>query len=336
MPSYNSGKTIGKSLESIKKQIYPKNLIEILVIDGGSDDNTIKLAKAYSAIILENPKRQQEYAKSIGINHAKGDIAIFLDSDEVIESNDFILKSVQVLTTNKIPIVLSTGYKRPSKSSTVNDYINFFSDPFAHFIYGTSSEVKTKIESWKKKYNNFEDKKGVVIFSLSKGKELPLVDMAAGTTIDLKNIRKNFSIEIKDQRFITRLFYLINKKDNRIGLLTKNPIIHDSADSYLTFLSKLRWRIRVNIHYKKIPGTGYSNREEFQSTAFRLRKYLFLAYAFTVIAPLLDSIYYFFKYKKSSLLLHLPLTLYTAFVIIYEYFLLIVGIKPNLSTYGKS
>ena len=45
MPTYNSGKTVRMSLESIKNQNFDKNLVEILVVDGGSVDNTIDIAK---------------------------------------------------------------------------------------------------------------------------------------------------------------------------------------------------------------------------------------------------------------------------------------------------
>lgn len=335
MPTYNSEKTIRESLESIKRQNYPEKFLEVLVIDGGSKDQTVKIAKKYNSVVLKNVKKQQEYAKTIGLHSAKGDIAVFLDSDEVFAENGTIKKIVDAITKEKTLIVLSSGYRRPKNSSSVNDYINYFSDPFAHFMYGTSSEEGTKIESWKKKYKNYNEDEEAVVFTFNK-KELPLVDMAAATSIYLKEIKKVFSSkDFNNARFITKLFYLVNKKNNKLGIVKDSPIIHNSADSYGRFLGKIRWRIRVNIHYKEIPGTGFSNREDFQPDTFRLKKYFFPIYAFTLLIPLYESIFYFLKYRKPALLLHLPLTIYTALVIIYEYLLLLFGVKPDLSTYGK-
>ena len=337
IPSFNSSATIYKTFESIKKQKYPKRLVEVLVIDGGSSDRTLVISRKYGYKVFNNPKRQQEYAKTIGLEKATGEVVMFLDSDEVLEQENALERSIDALVKNKLAIVLATGYKRPANSSSINDYINFFSDPFAHFMYGTSSDWRTKILSWKNKYGNYIEKENLIIFSFPKNKSLPLVDMAAGTVINKKRILNDLdSKETNSQFFITKLFYLINKVDNRIGILKNSCVYHYSADSYLTFLNKIRWRVRVNIHYKNIPGTGFSNREDYQPFIFRIKKYLFLPYALTLLIPFFESIFFGLKYKKLSLLLHLPLTVYTAFVIIYEYLLLIVGIKPKIHTYGKN
>ena len=43
--TYNSEKLLPRTLDAIRRQTYPKERIEILIIDGGSKDNTIKIAK---------------------------------------------------------------------------------------------------------------------------------------------------------------------------------------------------------------------------------------------------------------------------------------------------
>ena len=75
MPTYNSGKTIRMSLESIKNQSLDQNLIEILVVDGGSTDNTIDIAKEFNCRIIQNPKVNPEFAKHEGIKNAYGKYA---------------------------------------------------------------------------------------------------------------------------------------------------------------------------------------------------------------------------------------------------------------------
>ena len=57
MPTYNSERTIGKALKSIREQKFDQDEIEILVIDGGSSDKTIDIANRYKATILLNEKR---------------------------------------------------------------------------------------------------------------------------------------------------------------------------------------------------------------------------------------------------------------------------------------
>ena len=52
MPVHNSEKYIKQALESVKKQIYQN--YEIIIIDDGSNDNTVKLVNEY--IKKENVK----------------------------------------------------------------------------------------------------------------------------------------------------------------------------------------------------------------------------------------------------------------------------------------
>ena len=65
MPTYNSELTIEMALKSIRMQDLPEEQIEILVIDGGSQDRTREIAAKYKANILDNNKKFPEYAKRI-------------------------------------------------------------------------------------------------------------------------------------------------------------------------------------------------------------------------------------------------------------------------------
>ena len=61
IPTYNSEKTLQYTLDSIKRQDIDENQIEVLIVDGGSTDKTIEIAKQYSFVtILENKKRLPE------------------------------------------------------------------------------------------------------------------------------------------------------------------------------------------------------------------------------------------------------------------------------------
>ena len=98
--------------------------MEILVIDGGSTDQTLHIAKGWDARILVNPQKQQEYAKHIGLLAGEGEYAIFLDSDEVFEDSLAIRKRIETFKeVSQLRTVLSRGYRKPENASIVNDYI---------------------------------------------------------------------------------------------------------------------------------------------------------------------------------------------------------------------
>lgn len=335
MPTLNSEKTIGMSLESVKKQEFDQSLIEILVVDGGSADKTIEIAKGYGCRILENKRKQQEYAKYIGIIEANSKYAIFLDSDEVFGNNLAIRKRVSVLENTDSNILIMGGYKKPAGFSFINDYINIFSDPFANFIYGVSTDCRFFIESLSKKYKLVEETDSYAKFSYFE-KQPPLIDMCAGNCMDLEYFKKHFSSYLSSFDFIPRIFYLLTAKDNNFCVLKNDFITHYSSDSIKKFIKKLRWRIVANIFYKDIPGTGFSNREEFSKKQHKYKKYLFIPYAILVIPVVIEAIYKSLKYRNGKLLIHIPLTLYTAILIFYYYALIIFDQRPALTIYGGS
>lgn len=92
--AYNSENTIKKTIESVLNQTYPK--IEYLVIDGGSSDKTVEIAKGYEEQALKkgysyrilSEKDEGIYdAMNKGIAMAKGEILGFINSDDWYEKN---------------------------------------------------------------------------------------------------------------------------------------------------------------------------------------------------------------------------------------------------------
>lgn len=84
IPVFNEGKYISKCIESILEQDYPKDDLEVLMVDGMSSDQTRSIissfAEKYPFIhLLDNPNRIVPYAMNIGIRAAKGEILIRLD-----------------------------------------------------------------------------------------------------------------------------------------------------------------------------------------------------------------------------------------------------------------
>jgi len=85
IPCRNEEKFISKCLDSIITQDYPKDKLEILVVDGMSNDDTRKIVKKYIEQypfikMLDNPKKIVPTAMNIGIKEAKGDIIVRMDA----------------------------------------------------------------------------------------------------------------------------------------------------------------------------------------------------------------------------------------------------------------
>ena len=82
-PSFNQGRFIRATIESVLKQDYPR--IEYLVMDGGSTDETRSILREYSDRIrwVSEPDRGQAHAVNKGWRQAAGSIVAYLNSDDV-------------------------------------------------------------------------------------------------------------------------------------------------------------------------------------------------------------------------------------------------------------
>ena len=88
IPSYNQGHFIEKTLLSILDQRFPET--EIIVIDGGSTDDTVEVLKRYDDDIhfwASEKDNGQSHAVNKGLQHAKGDIIGWINSDDIYIGN---------------------------------------------------------------------------------------------------------------------------------------------------------------------------------------------------------------------------------------------------------
>ena len=81
IPAMNEEKYILKCLESLQKLDYPKDLFEIIVIDNGSSDNTVKIATDFGAKCYVNKGVKVGAVRNYGAKITKGDLLAFVDAD---------------------------------------------------------------------------------------------------------------------------------------------------------------------------------------------------------------------------------------------------------------
>lgn len=102
IPVYNEEKYIYRLLNSIEIQDYPKEMTEIIFIDGMSKDNTRKILdnwdkKEYNKVIIcDNEKTIIPCALNIGIKNATGDYIVRLDAHSEYPS-DYVSKCVDLI-----------------------------------------------------------------------------------------------------------------------------------------------------------------------------------------------------------------------------------------------
>ena len=92
--TYNSGKTVKDTLDSVLKQNYTD--YELIIKDGGSKDNTLDICRAYEPKfkgkmrIISTPDKGIYDAMNQGIQAATGDVVGILNSDDFYTSDDIL------------------------------------------------------------------------------------------------------------------------------------------------------------------------------------------------------------------------------------------------------
>ena len=81
VPAFNEEQYIEKCLKSISKQTLSRRDYEIILVDGGSKDKTLKIAKKYADKILKN-KKPIGAARQAGLKAAKAPVVAFIDADK--------------------------------------------------------------------------------------------------------------------------------------------------------------------------------------------------------------------------------------------------------------
>lgn len=90
LTTYNEEKYIGKTLESIYNQSIIKSYpeyFEVIVIDGNSKDNTVKIAKQYTNKVYYELKKGKLSARNYGISISTGNIIVATDGDRIYYPN---------------------------------------------------------------------------------------------------------------------------------------------------------------------------------------------------------------------------------------------------------
>ncbi|HZB91067.1 MAG TPA: glycosyltransferase [Stellaceae bacterium] len=92
IPAYNEGAMVLTSIRSVAEANYPRDRLEIVVVDDGSRDDTwryiAEAAAAYPELVTalrQDRNRGKRAALALGFERARGEVLVTLDSDSVIE-----------------------------------------------------------------------------------------------------------------------------------------------------------------------------------------------------------------------------------------------------------
>ena len=153
MPVYNSEKTVKRAIESIINQTYLN--WELIIVNDGSTDKTLEICSEYidnlKIKIIDKKNEGPSSARNLGINKASGKYIMFIDSDDIYESN-IIEKMLNHITSDRM--VCCNYYKinfEKKQYKKIQQDIVVSNDKLQYFVEETQKNTLFNI-IWNKIY----------------------------------------------------------------------------------------------------------------------------------------------------------------------------------------
>lgn len=295
----DSERTLALCLASIKEQDYPAK-IEIVLADGGSKDQTLQIAKKFSARVIDVPENKQnaEYNKGVAVNAAKNDILVMIDHDNILPHSGWLKNMIKPLLEDKE--IFGAGVLRfhyDEKMSLIDRYsallggtdpVVFFFNKSAHqsYLYG-GFHLKGRLLEDKGDYYKVRLNKGGIPAlggngSILRRNLLPLANSSPDYFFHI-----DIHVDLVKQGYITYAF-------------VKDTIIHLTGNSFLPFLRRRRYFIE-KYHFEDHSKRRYSI---YNSKKDRWALIVFILYAASIFIPTIDSIRGFIKVRDVAWFVH--------------------------------
>ncbi len=284
IPTLNAANVLEGCLQSIAFQNYPADLIEIVVADGGSTDNTLEIAKKYGAKIIENKLKTGEAGKAAALKVAKNDLIAFIDSDNILPDPNWLNEMITPLEESPTSLgsePWSYTWRREDGFITRYCALLGMNDPLVHFL-GNYDRLNLLTGKWTEMPHKEIDKGTYIVTTFDKS-GLPTI--GANGTLFRKNYIKKY--ENLDYLFdIDLLKQQIDKTGSVEFIKVKNGIIHLYCGSSIAkFALKQKRRVTDFLYYRKTSKRSY-NWENFNNQ--RLVK--FCLYTALVLPVVFQSI----------------------------------------------
>ena len=299
--TFNSERTLDKTLSSIRAQNYPQANIELILADGGSVDSTKEIGKKYGAKIISVPSLNQsaEYNKGYGLQYATGEYILCVDHDNILPHKEWLNRMLQPHLENQDVVASETLRYRYDKNLTALDrYFALFgvNDPVPYYL-GKAD----RLDYIHDKYNLIGNASDcgdyyLVDFDQTNPRRIPTLG-ANGFLIKKKYFEK--SNHKPEQYFHIDINVDLVKQGYTKYAFIKDDIIHLTNSKFLNFL-KRRKQFMDQYYLKNFSARRYS--VFYPEDSVKLA--IFIIYTITFIKPLFDSIRGWMKIKDNAWFIH--------------------------------
>lgn len=310
--TFNSEKTIERCLKLVRSQTYPQSKIEIILGDGGSTDGTYRIAKKYKAKVIKIPKEKQhaEYNRGVAFNAASGELALIIDHDNFLPSQQWLSRMVAPLLANPKMVAATTQYYHYSKSYKIMDrYFALFgtSEPLPYFL-GKADRSKQTDKTLKFKGEVVERGDYFIVRFPMRAEVFPSIG-SNGTLMRRELVLRNAQADPEHHYPIDVLVDVLLKGYNEFGIV-KNSIIHLTHSRGLWEFLKRRKRFVEQYHFEE-------NKKRRWSVVMPSDKFgvlLYAVYSLTIVAPTIEALKGYVKIRDLAWFVHPLMCLATTLI----------------------
>jgi glycosyltransferase involved in cell wall biosynthesis len=302
-PTYNAEKYLRLYFESLVMQTFPRDQFEILIIDGGSQDETLRIVEEYSdklpVRILDNPFRNAEHGKKIGFDASSGEVVVLLDSDNEVTSPSWLSEAYELFESQKKLWGLESHWFEKQGDKAISKYFASmnYCDPVARLFAPRATPTMKGAN-----YELYE----------ANTKDTPVI--GANGFFWKRSVIGPYLLNKEAFEETNLVAQLILDGFTTYGKLTSSGIYHYYVSSIEGYFHK-----RIKIARKFMQRKAKGQRTWVDKAGFS-KLIISSIYNISIIGPLSEALYHIFKKKQLYWLYH-PLICFMTVIIYADNFL---------------
>jgi hypothetical protein len=299
VPVRNERARIDRCLASIRAQDYPADLIEILVPDQGSTDDTRDRAQAFGARVTENPVQRAIFSMPRAFDDASGELIAVVAADNPVAPS-YCRRMAEPFSHPDVRLAFPfVTTDRPDYSLAVR-YVNRFTDPFNHFLYGAASNPRDLPRA----YRPVLASETYDLYRFPADRP-PLLAIAQGAVV-----RAPFRMPEGYADDVGCILDLL--RTGALAACVKAPLVdHYTADGLGDLLAKFRPRVAKNIK----PDSSLRWRDRYLPDDRLRRRTMWPVYAASLCAPCVVALWRAAADREPLWLYHPVMTLAFAWIV---------------------
>ena len=307
IPTYRDEFRIGGCLRAIFAQDYPRDLLQVLVVDDNPEDRGVAIACELGAQVVICPHRSEDLKKPFAINqYARGEIIGLLDSDNVIpDEPDWLRRMVAAFEDPQVWGADTLYYTFRPQDNRITKYLALLGgdDPIASYL-GVNDRYCYFTQQWTGAVHHEVDRGDYLEVELDT-RQIP----ALGSNGFF--FRKALFNEVPNDPFVHQVFVrdMVAKGHTRIAKV-KQGLVHVQTNSFRGFLKK-----KIRRMNRRRSGELSANYSYGMTRGVMLKTGLYVA---TIVLPVWDAIAGYRRKPTSAWWLH-PLAC-VCLLFIYAYY----------------